>query len=135
MWASRSRPVAGGPLTYDEITARVIAAGMLAPADLAIVVLGLTRAAGGCGSAASRRLGRCLDLGRPRKAQAPVTPRSSGRRHLCQLRSHTARTPRWASAPGCAGDETGKSAGFTAAPGFDPPQDRRPGPPGRLTAT
>ncbi len=45
VWADRSGPVAGTVLTGDEITARAIAAGMLAVACLAIVVAGLARAA------------------------------------------------------------------------------------------
>ena len=48
VWADRSGPVAGSPLTRDVITARAIAAGMLALAFLAIVLLGLARSAGGC---------------------------------------------------------------------------------------
>jgi hypothetical protein len=45
VWADRSGPVAGTPLTRDVITARAIAAGMLALAFLAIVLLGLARSA------------------------------------------------------------------------------------------
>ena len=45
VWADRSGPVAGVPLARDQITARVIAAGILALAFLAAVVLGLARAA------------------------------------------------------------------------------------------
>jgi hypothetical protein len=41
VWADRAGPAGGVPLTHDEITARVIAVGMLAPADLAIVAIGL----------------------------------------------------------------------------------------------
>jgi hypothetical protein len=41
VWADRAGPVAGVPFTHDEITARVIAVGMLAAAGLAIVVIGL----------------------------------------------------------------------------------------------
>jgi hypothetical protein len=44
VWAGRSGPVASVPLTSDEITARVITAGMLALAGLAIVLLGVARA-------------------------------------------------------------------------------------------
>jgi hypothetical protein len=45
VWAGRSGPVARVPLTSGEITARAIAAGILAPAGLAIVVIALARAA------------------------------------------------------------------------------------------
>jgi hypothetical protein len=45
VWADNSGPVAGLPLTQDVITARVIAAGLLALAGQAIVMLGLARAA------------------------------------------------------------------------------------------
>ena len=45
VWAGRSGPVAGVPLTSDEITVRAIMAGILAPAGLVIVVIGLERAA------------------------------------------------------------------------------------------
>ena len=45
VWADNLGPVAGVPLTSGEITAREIAAGILAPAALAIVFLGLARAA------------------------------------------------------------------------------------------
>jgi len=45
VWADRSGPVAGVPLTHDVISARVIAAGLLALAFLAIVLLGIARLA------------------------------------------------------------------------------------------
>src|SRR5215471_15952149 len=45
VWAFHSGPVGGAPLTNDELTAREIAAGILAPVSLAIVFLGLARAA------------------------------------------------------------------------------------------
>ncbi len=45
VWAGRSGPVAGVPLTSDVITARAVAAGILAPVCLAIVVLALGQAA------------------------------------------------------------------------------------------
>ncbi len=45
VWADRTGPVAGTPLTSDEITARASAAAMLAVACLAIAVAGLARAA------------------------------------------------------------------------------------------
>jgi hypothetical protein len=45
VWADRSGPVGGTPLTGDVITARVIAAGTLALAALAVVLLGLALAA------------------------------------------------------------------------------------------
>jgi hypothetical protein len=45
VWADRAGPVAGVPLTHDEITARMIAVEMLAPVGLAIVVIGLARVA------------------------------------------------------------------------------------------
>ncbi len=45
VWADRSGPVAGPPLTSDVITARVIAARTLAVAGLAAVLLGVARAA------------------------------------------------------------------------------------------
>ena len=41
VWTGRSGPVAGVPLTPDEIKARMIAAGILAPAGLAVVMLAL----------------------------------------------------------------------------------------------
>jgi hypothetical protein len=45
VWAGRFGPVAGVPLASDALTAREIAAAILAPACLAIVVLALARAA------------------------------------------------------------------------------------------
>jgi len=44
VWADRTGPVAGVQLTSDVVTAREIAAAMLAPAGLALVLLGLARA-------------------------------------------------------------------------------------------
>ncbi len=41
VWVGRSGPVAGVPLAQDQITARVVAAGILALALLAAVILGL----------------------------------------------------------------------------------------------
>ncbi len=43
VWGDSSGPVAGAPLTPDEITARAIAAAILAPAGLAIVLYALVR--------------------------------------------------------------------------------------------
>ena len=45
VWAGRSGPPASGPLTGDELTARVIATGILVPAALAVIMLGLAVAA------------------------------------------------------------------------------------------
>ncbi len=45
VWADRSGLLAGTPLTGDVITARVIAAGIVAVAGLAVVLLGVARAA------------------------------------------------------------------------------------------
>ncbi len=45
VWAGRSGPVAGVPMTSGEVTARAIAAEILAMAGLAIVFVGLARAA------------------------------------------------------------------------------------------
>jgi len=45
VWVGRTGPVAGVPLTSDVITARAVAAGILAPVCLAIVVLALGQAA------------------------------------------------------------------------------------------
>lgn len=45
VWAGRSGPLAGAPLTGDQITARVIATGIVVPAALVIVMLGLAGAA------------------------------------------------------------------------------------------
>jgi hypothetical protein len=45
VWAGRSGPVAGVPLTGDVIAARAIAAGILAPVCLAVAVLALAHAA------------------------------------------------------------------------------------------
>jgi len=45
VWAGRSGPVAGVPLTGEVIAAGVIAAGIVAPVCLAVVVLALAQAA------------------------------------------------------------------------------------------
>ena len=45
MWAGRFGPVAGVPLANDALTARELAAAILAPVCLAMVVLALARAA------------------------------------------------------------------------------------------
>jgi len=48
VWAGRLGPVAGVPLTDDTLTARVIAAGVLAPVCLAVAVLAWPGPPGGC---------------------------------------------------------------------------------------